>query len=118
VHGRVDDVKAEYSHDIVPIAPELAKELLSYWNRCYPTEEGWLFGNPATEEPYHQEETQKKHIRTAAKMTESKREAHNSVVQMVLKPKSAQPVPILPRKTTSYGLIVVFNGFGISPGSS
>ena len=68
VHGRVDDVKTEYSRDIVPIAPELAKGLLSYRNRCYPTREGWLFANPATEKPYHQEEIQKKHIRSAARM--------------------------------------------------
>jgi integrase len=134
VHGRVDDVKTEYSRDVVPIAPELAKELLAYRDRCYPTNEGWLFANPATEKPYHQEEIQKKHIRPAAKaagidarvgwktfrhsfrswldqteapigvqrelmrhasiqttmnvygraMTDSKRQAHNNVVQMVL----------------------------------
>jgi integrase len=48
VHGRVDDVKTEYSRDTVPIAPELVKELLEYRSRCYPTEEGWLFANPAT----------------------------------------------------------------------
>jgi integrase len=67
VHGRVDDVKTEYSRDVVPIAPELAKELLAYRDRCYPTKDGWLFANPATEKPYHQEEIQKKHIRPAAK---------------------------------------------------
>ena len=135
VHGRVDDVKTEYSRDVVPIAPELAKALLAYRDRCYPTKEGWLFANPATKKPYHQEEIQKKHIRKAAKaaginskvgwktfrhsfrswldqteapigvqrelmrhasiqttmnvygraMTDSKREAHQNVVQMVLK---------------------------------
>lgn len=67
VHGRVDDVKTEYSRDVVPIAPELAKELQAYRERGYPTEEGWLFANPATDKPYHQEEIQKKHIRAAAK---------------------------------------------------
>lgn len=41
VHGRVDDVKTEYSRDVVPIAPELAKELLEYREDCYPTEAGW-----------------------------------------------------------------------------
>lgn len=134
VHGRVDDVKTEYSRDVVPIAPELAKELLAYREGGYPTEQGWLFANPATDRPYHQEEIQKKHIRKAAKaagitfavgwktfrhsyrswldqtdapigvqrelmrhasiqttmnvygraMTDSKRQAHNSVVQMIL----------------------------------
>lgn len=139
VHGRVDDVKTEYSRDFVPLAPELAAELLTYRDRCYPTQDGWLFANPATDRPYHQEEIQKKHIRAAAKaagitakvgwktfrhsyrswldeteapvgvqrelmrhasiqttmnvygraMTDSKRQAHSNVVQMVLKPATA-----------------------------
>jgi len=135
VHGRVDDVKTEYSRDFVPLAPELVAELLAYRERCYATKDGWLFANPATGRPYHQEEIQKKHIRAAAKaagitanigwktfrhsyrswldeteapvgvqrelmrhasiqttmnvygraMTDSKRQAHGNVVQMVLK---------------------------------
>ena len=40
VHGRVDDVKTEYSWDVVPIAPELASELLAYRESFYPAEEG------------------------------------------------------------------------------
>ena len=140
VHGRVDDVKTEYSRDVVPIAPELTKELLAYRERSYPTKEGWLFANPATEKPYPQQEIQKKHIRSAAKaagiqckvgwktfrhsyrswldeteapvgvqrelmrhasiqttmnvygraMTDSKRQAHSNVVQMVLKVESRE----------------------------
>jgi len=70
VHGRVGDVKTEYSRDAVPIAPELARELLAYRGRCYMTQDGWLFANPATDRPYHQEEIQKKHIRRAAKAAE------------------------------------------------
>lgn len=67
VHGRVDDVKTEYSRDSVPLAPELVGELLAYRERCYVSREGWLFANPATDRPYHQEEIQKKHIKRAAK---------------------------------------------------
>lgn len=67
MHGRVDDVKTEYSRHVVPIAPELAKELLAYRDRCLPAKEGWLFANSATEKPYYQEEIQKKHVRPAAK---------------------------------------------------
>jgi integrase len=67
VHGRVGDVKTEYSCDAVPIAPELARELLAYREHCYMTQDGWLFANPATDKPYHQEEIQKNHIRRAAK---------------------------------------------------
>ena len=67
VHGRVGDVKTEYSRDFVPLAPELVGELLAYREHCHQTREGWLFANPATDRPYHQEEIQKKHIKPAAK---------------------------------------------------
>lgn len=67
VHGRVGEVKTEYSRDFVPLAPELAGELLAYRQHCHQTQEGWLFANPATGKPYHQEEIQKKHIKPAAK---------------------------------------------------
>jgi integrase len=126
----------------VPIAPQLVKELMEYRSRCYPTDEGWLFANPATGKPYHQEEIQKKHIRRAARaaaiesqvgwktfrhsfrswldqtdapigvprelmrhasiqttmnvygraMTDSKRQAHSNVVQMVLQVETADAV--------------------------
>ena len=33
--------------------------------RSFSTPEGWLFANPVTGRPYHQEEIQKKHIRKA-----------------------------------------------------
>jgi len=150
VHGRVDDVKTEYSRDVVPLAPELAAELLKYQGQAYPPAEGWLFANPRTGRPYHQEEIHKKHIKSAAEaagikfqvgwktfrhsyrswldqteapvgvqrelmrhasiqttmnvygraMTDSKRQAHSNVVQMVLKtqqeqaPKTANTEPV------------------------
>jgi hypothetical protein len=59
----VGDVKTEYSRDFVPLAPELVGELLAYGQHCHQTQEGWLFANPATDKPYHQEEIQKKHIK-------------------------------------------------------
>ena len=65
VHGRVDDVKTEYSRDRVPLDEALADVLLQHKKRSAPTPEGWLFPNPATGRPYHQEEIQKKHIRAA-----------------------------------------------------
>jgi hypothetical protein len=55
----VGGVKTEYSRDCVPLAPELAAELLAYRDRCYMTQDGWLFANPATDRPYHQEESSK-----------------------------------------------------------
>jgi integrase len=51
VHGHVDDVKTEYSRDSVPLAPELAAEILKYREQSNPTEEGWLFANPRTGDP-------------------------------------------------------------------
>ncbi|HEV8412057.1 MAG TPA: site-specific integrase [Bryobacteraceae bacterium] len=66
VHGRVGEVKTESSRDLVPIDPLLAEALLRHREQCYPTAEGWLFANPVTGRPYHQEEIQKRHIVKAA----------------------------------------------------
>ena len=66
VHGRVDDVKTEYSRDHVPVDPRLADALLRYRDSAwYPTVEQWVFANPRTGRPYHQETIQRKHIRPA-----------------------------------------------------
>jgi hypothetical protein len=40
--------------------------LLRHRAQCYPTAESWLFANPKTGRPYHQEEIQKRHIVKAA----------------------------------------------------
>ena len=137
--GRVGDVKTEYSKDHLPLDPALVDRLLRHRERCYPTAEGWLFANPETGRPYHQEQIQKKHLPKAATdagieggvgwhtfrhsyrswmddtgapltvqkelmrhasvtttmnvygkaMTDSKRQAHSKVVQMVLKSKKS-----------------------------
>ena len=65
VHGRVGDVKTEYSRDSVPLDPALVQALMQHKERSYSAPEGWLFANPATRKPYHQEEIQKRHIRKA-----------------------------------------------------
>ncbi|HEX4770467.1 MAG TPA: tyrosine-type recombinase/integrase [Bryobacteraceae bacterium] len=67
VHGRVDDVKTEYSKDRVPLDPALIQILLEHKERCPPTPEAWLFANPATAKPYHQDTIQQKHIRRAGR---------------------------------------------------
>jgi integrase len=67
VHGRVGDVKTEYSRDHVPLDPALAAITLAHRDHCYPTPEGWLFANPETGKPYHQKEIQKRHLRRAGK---------------------------------------------------
>lgn len=140
VHGRVGDVKTEYSRDSVPLDPVLIEALLRHKERSFFTPEDWLFANPATGRPYHQEEIQKTHIRKAGiaakiggdigwhtfrhsyrswldetgapltvqkelmrhasiqttmniygkAMTDTKRQAHRKVVEMVLKVKRTQ----------------------------
>lgn len=65
VHGRVGDVKTEYSRDIVPLDPALADALALHRSRAASNPEGWLFANPETGRPWHQEQIQKKHIRNA-----------------------------------------------------
>ena len=65
VHGRVGDVKTEYSRDSVPLDTAVVEALMPHKERSFSTPEGWLFANPITGRPYHQEEIQKKHIRKA-----------------------------------------------------
>jgi integrase len=65
VHGRVGDVKTEYSRDSVPLDVAVIEALMLHRQRSVSTPEGWLFANPVTGRPYHQEEIQKKHIRKA-----------------------------------------------------
>ena len=65
VHGRVGDVKTEYSRDSVPLDPALVEALMLHKERSFSTPEGWLFANPVTGRPYHQEEIQKRYIRKA-----------------------------------------------------
>lgn len=66
VHGKDGDVKTEYSKDRVPLDPALAEALLHHRMAWFEAPGGWLFANPVTRRPYHQEEIQKRHIRKAA----------------------------------------------------
>jgi len=65
VHGRTGDVKTEYSRDNVPLDPALVAALIQHKDRWFSSPGGWLFANPVTGRPYHQEEIQKRHIRKA-----------------------------------------------------
>jgi integrase len=65
VHGRVGEVKTEYSRDSVPLDPAVVEALMEHKERSFSTPEGWLFANPVTGRPYHQEQIQKRHIRKA-----------------------------------------------------
>jgi hypothetical protein len=66
VHGHVDDLKTEFSASAVPMDPHFVKRLLDYKARCTTSEEGWLFANPASGRPYHQEQIQKTRLRRTA----------------------------------------------------
>jgi integrase len=65
VHGKVGDVKTEYSRDSVPLDTAVVVALALHKERSFSAPDGWLFANPATGRPYHQEEIQKRHIRKA-----------------------------------------------------
>ncbi len=67
VHGRIGDVKTEYSRDLVPLDPKLASVLKDWRQRAtFKGDSDWVFANPRTGKPYHQEEIQKKHLTKAA----------------------------------------------------
>jgi integrase len=145
VHGHVADVKTEYSKDFVPLDPALIEILLAYKAQSFRSAEDWLFANPATGRPYHQDGIQQNYIRkvgiaaglgdgigwhtfrhsyrswlddtgapiTVQKelmrhasiqttmnvygkaMTDSKRQAHSKVVEMVLKSRKSGEVAVL-----------------------
>lgn len=64
VHGRVDDVKTEYSNDLMPLDETLVSHLRQFRGQAVVEQESpWLFANPATGKPYHQEEIQKNYLR-------------------------------------------------------
>ena len=69
VGGRVDDVKTEYSKDDVPLDARLAEALL-HWRSAsiFPRDADWVFANPVTGRPYHQESLRKRQLQRAAKL--------------------------------------------------
>jgi integrase len=65
VHAKDGYVKTKYSRDRVPLDSELAEALLQHRRQWFEAPDGWVFANPVTGRPYHQEEIQKRHIRKA-----------------------------------------------------
>jgi integrase len=66
VHGEVDDVKTECSQDLMPLDPSLASMLLEWkQQRPVPGTVDWVFANPVTGKPYHQEQIQKRYLKPA-----------------------------------------------------
>ena len=67
VHGRMGALKTEYSRDFVPLDRQLASVLEEWRQRApFKEEDDWLFANPRTGRPYHQEQIQKKPLKKAA----------------------------------------------------
>jgi integrase len=66
VHGRIADTKTEYSADVVPLDEDLVKIILQHKKNCPTTSEGWVFANPKTGKPYHQDSIQQNYIRQTA----------------------------------------------------
>jgi integrase len=66
VHGRVDDVKTEYSNDDLPLDPEYGAVMLAWKTQCTETPEQWVFPNPSTQRPYWQETVAARQIKPAA----------------------------------------------------
>lgn len=67
VHGKEGDVKTEYSNDTVPLDEALIQVILEHRDRWFTTPEDWVFANPATGRPYHQDSIQQDHIRVAGR---------------------------------------------------
>jgi len=67
VHGRVDEVKSEYSEDLLPLYPDFAGILLDWKARCPVSPEGWIFPNSDTLKPYHASPIQQDYIRKAGR---------------------------------------------------
>jgi len=53
VHGRISDVKTEYSEDLLPLDAAFAGVMPAWQKRCPSSEGNWVFPNPNTGNPYH-----------------------------------------------------------------
>lgn len=66
VHGHVDSVKTEYSRDLMPLDPALATLILEWRDLSFSdSQRDWVFQNPVTGRPYHQEQIQKRFLKPA-----------------------------------------------------
>jgi integrase len=65
VHGRVSDVKTEYSEDQLPLDAAFAEVMLDWQKRCPNSEGNWVFPNPNTGQLYHASPIGQDYIRAA-----------------------------------------------------
>lgn len=59
-----DETKTEASEQKLPLHPHLAG-ILMRWRQHSPVIEGWVFGSPLTDRPYHRDSLQQKHLAPA-----------------------------------------------------
>jgi integrase len=67
VHGRISDVKTEYSEDMLPLDSAFAEVMLEWQKRCPNSEGNWVFPNPNTGNPYHASPIGQDYIRAAGR---------------------------------------------------
>ena len=67
VHGRISDVKTEYSEDQLPLDSAFAEVMLDWRKRCPKSEGDWVFPNPNTEAVYHASPLCQDYIRVAGR---------------------------------------------------
>jgi len=67
VHGRISDVKTEYSEDELPLDSAFAELMMDWRNRCPKSEGNWVFPNPNTGVLYHSSPIQQDYIRAAGR---------------------------------------------------
>ncbi len=61
----IGDAKTEYSRDRVPLDPALADVLMRHRGEAGADGSPWVFANPKTGKPYHQDSIQQTHLRDA-----------------------------------------------------
>jgi integrase len=67
VHGRISDVKTEYSEDLLPLDSAFAEVILDWEKRCPNSEGNWVFPNPDTCQLYHASPIGQDYIRAAGR---------------------------------------------------
>jgi len=67
VHGRISDVKTEYSEDLLPLDSAFAEVMLDWEKRCPKSERNWVFPNPNTGKLYHASPIGQDYIRAAGR---------------------------------------------------
>jgi hypothetical protein len=66
-------VKTEYSQDLMPLHQALAALILEWCRMSVPGDKTeWVFQNPVTKRPYHQEQIQKRFFETGRRKSRAR----------------------------------------------